>query len=355
MSSVQRVMEHWSSQAQLGQETAVVVPVYFSAKPSDATVERLLRITLMDCRHYLPPEQVWAVVDGDARSAAILARVADELAADAGGGIRVMVLPENRGKLGALRAAMAAILREQPHVRWLAVMDGDADHMIAVLPRLTRAAFFLAEVYGHDLVLAIGARASRTQPMGWVRGELERLLDGLTLEACSHALAREGRALDLSQCLGVATPDLSSGFKVYGRGLAERLFDGPEPNYATLSPRDCMRYGPETVTIVEMILAGGIMGEVLRPTWDGQPATSFGEFGVVEMYGELLAWVWARLDIPTLAAAQMYDNWQRRIALGTTSQGVELVRRVRSHALGRLAEWQGQESPPAARPILPFT
>ena len=355
MSNAQQIMAHWVSQQYLGRETAVVVPVYFSAKPSDATVERLLRITLMDCHHYLPPEQVWAVVDGDPRSAAILERVAAELATDTGGAIRVLVLPENRGKLGALREAMAAILCEQPHVRWLGVMDGDADHMIAVLPRLTRAALFLAEVYGHDRVLAIGARASRTQPMGWVRGELERLLDGLTLEALDHALAREGCALDLSQCLGVATPDLSSGFKVYGRDLARLLFDGAEPAYATLSPQDYMRYGPETVTVVEMILAGGVMGEVLRPTWDGQPATSFGEFGVVEMYGELLAWVWARLDIPVPAAAQMVDNWQRRIALGTTTEGAELMRRVRGHALGRLADWQGQETPPAPRPILPFT
>ncbi len=351
-------MAGWQSQADLGRETAVIVPVYFGARTADAMVERLLRITLMDLHHYLPLEQVWAVVDGDPRSAAILRRVTQGIEAEATragrpGAVQVLSLPENRGKLGAMAAAMRAALAEQPHVRWLAVMDNDADHMASVLPQLVRAARFLADVYGHDRVIAIGARASRTRPMGWVRGELELLLDQLTVDALQYALAREGRALDLSQCQSGATPDLSSGFKVYGRALAQALFAGNEPNYATLSPADYYRYGPETVTIVETILAGGVLGEIRRPTWDGQPATSFGEFAVIEMYGELLAWVWARLGIPAAAAAQMFENHRRGLGLGTALEGADLLRRLRAHALGRLAAG-GHEPAPPERPLLPF-
>jgi hypothetical protein len=347
------MLQGWRSQACLGHETAVVIPVYFSARAAEETIERLLRITLMDLHHCLPPEQVWAVVDGDLRSAAILRRVAQALAPDGAQGIQILVLPENRGKLGAMAEAMRAILREQPHVRWLAVMDNDADHLATVLPQLVRAAGFLADVYGHDRVLAIGARASRTRPMGWVRGELELLLDQLTLDALHYALAQRGAVLDLSQCLSGATPDLNSGFKVYGRRLAELLFDRAEPVYATLSPADYDRYGPETVTVVETALAGGVMGEVLRPTWDGQLTTSFGEYAVVEMYGELLAWVWARLGVASSAAAQMFDNRRRGLALGTAAEGAELVGRLRAHALGRLATHCGEPAPHAL-PLLPF-
>lgn len=351
-----RITEIWRAQELLGQETAVVVPVYFAARVADAMVERLLRITLMDLHHYLPLEQVWAVVDGDPRSATILRRIVADLsrgAASSRGGIQVLDLPENRGKLGAMAEGMRAILRRQPHVRWLVVMDNDADHMASVLPQLVRSAAFLADVYGHQRVLAIGARASRVRPMGWVRGELELILDQLTVDASCYALALQGRALDLSQCLPGAVPDLSSGFKAYGRDLAMRLFSDAEPFYETLSPSDYYRYGPETVTIVETILAGGVLGEMLRPTWDGQPATSFGEFRVIEMYGELLTWVWTRLGIPLAAAAQMFDNHGRELALGTAPEGAELLRRLRAYALARLAERTGGDVP-SARPLLPY-
>lgn len=354
MSGTQTLVDGWLSQEQLGHQTAIVAPIYFSAKPSNAMVERLLRITLMDCHHFLPAEQVWAVVDGDARSARIVGQVAEDLAASGAGRIRVMALPDNLGKLGAMRQGMRSILRQQPHVRWLAVLDGDADHLVAVLPSLTRTAAFLAHVYGHDRVLAIGSRASRVRPMGWVRGELERLLDQLTLDALAYALAREGRALDLSQCLAGAVPDLGSGFKVYGRDLAELLFDGADPAYLTLSPTDYDRYGPETVTIVETVLAGGVLGELTRPTWDGQPTTSFGEFDAADMYGELLAWVWARLDLPLAAAARMFDNHRRELTLATASEGAGLLLRVRAHALGRLAAWRNEGPPPPMRPALPL-
>ena len=351
MAGAERLMETWRSQAQLGREMAVIVPVYFSAKPTDATVERLLRITLMDLPHYLPWEQVWAVVDGDERSAAMLKGVVQGLAAE--NGIRILVLPQNRGKLAAIAEAMRAILDAQPHVRWLAVMDNDADHLAAVLPQLVRAAAFLADVYGHDRVLAIGARASRARPMGWVRGELELLLDQLTVDALAYALALQGRALDLTQCLGTSAPDLSSGYKVYGRELAQGLFADAEPAYATLSPRDYYRFGPETVPIVETVLAGGVWGEILRPTWDGQPATSFGEFRAIELYGELLTWVWARLGLPVSVAAQMFDNHRRELTLATAAEGAELIRLLRAHALGRLATYRGEPGP-AERPTLPF-
>jgi hypothetical protein len=261
---------------------------------------------------------------------------------------------ENGGKLAAIRQGMAAVLAEQPQVRYLAVMDGDADHLTAVLPSLLRAAQGMADAYGHDRVIAIGARASRTRPMGWVRGELEFLLDGLTVDALAYALARRGQALDLTQCLTGRVPDLSSGYKVYLRAMAEVLFAGTEPDCGTLSAWDYWHYGPETVTIVDAVLAGGVFGEVQRPSWDGQPATSFGEFGVVAMYGELLTWVWTRLEVPLEVAATQYDNRRVGAALGTAREGADLLARLRDQSLGRLAAARGGSAVPAPRATPPF-
>jgi hypothetical protein len=341
-------------QAELGLQTAVVVPVFFSARPTDDMVERLLWMTLADLPHYLPAEQVWLVVDGDSRSASIARRVVDGLADAGQGTMHLLVNAENAGKLAVIRQGMRAILESHPQVRYLAIMDGDADHLPAVLPGLTRAAQSMLETYGHERIIAIGARSSRARPMGWVRGELEALLDQLTVDALTYALARDGRAIDLSQCLPGRIPDLSSGYKVYLREMAQLLFAGPEAETGTLAAWDYWHYGPETVTIVNAVLAGAVFGEMLRPTWDGQPVTSFGEFSVVSMYGALLTWVWARLDLPLQAAAVQYDNRRVGMALGTAIEGVDLLDRLRAHALNGLAAHRGDGNVPETRATLPF-
>ncbi|MFO7698632.1 MAG: hypothetical protein R6X16_15970 [Anaerolineae bacterium] len=341
-------------QAELGLQTAVVVPVFFSARPSDAMVERQLWMTLVDLPHYLPAEQVWLVVDGDSRSAGIARQVVGGLGDAGQGTMQVLVNAENGGKLAVIRQGMRAILESQPQVRYLAIMDGDADHLPAVLPGLTRAAQSMVEAYGHERIIAIGARSSRTRPMGWVRGELEALLDQLTVDALTYALARDGRAIDLSQCLPGRVPDLSSGYKVYLREMARLLFAGQEPDTGTLTGWDYWHYGPETVTIVNAVLAGAVFSEMLRPTWDGQPVTSFGEFSVVSMYGALLTWVWAHLELPLQAAAVQYDNRRVGMALGTAIEGVQVLDRLRAHALNGLAAHRGDANVPETRATLPF-
>lgn len=347
-------MDSLTPQSDLGLQTAVIVPVYFSARPTDAMVERLLWMTVVDLPNYLPAEQVWLVVDGDARSAGIARRVLDSLATAGRAHMRLLVNEQNAGKLAVIRQGMRAILASQPHVSYLAIMDGDADHLPSVLPGLIRAAECLVASYGHERVIAIGARSSRTRPMGWVRGELEALVDQLTIDALTYALARDGRALDLAQCLPGRIPDLSSGYKVYHREMAQLLYGGPDPETGTLASWDYWHYGPETVTIVDAVLAGGVFGEVLRPSWDGQPATSFGEFSVVSMYGALLTWVWARLGLSVAAAAVQFDNRRVGMELGTAAEGHELLNKLRTEALGGLAAHNGEGGVPGARATLPF-
>lgn len=341
-------MDPWLDHDALGRLTAMVVPAYFAAAPSDDLVRHLLWMTLGDCRHYLPLDHVWVVVDGDHRTH----RLADEIRRRLGEGgdtFRLMLLRENQGKLAAMRHGLRALLSALPDVRFAVVRDGDGDHALSDLPHLVRAAARLAEAYGHSNLIVAGARGSRHRPMGWARGELETLLDRVTLDALAYRLAREGRALNLAHCSGEGVPDLSTGYKVYGRDVARRLFVESEPNLAGLSSEDYWHYGPETVTIVEAILEGAEFAEVRRLTWDGQPTSSFNEFRHVRLYGELLAWVFARLEIPAEVAARLFDNAARPLLLGTMAAGAETLAELRAGVLGRDAG-----AAPQPPPALPF-
>lgn len=349
-------MDRWLEQSKISQITGVVVPAYFSAKPSDAMVRDLLWMTLGDCHHYVLLHHVVTVVDGDERTAHLVKEVRDTLASEHGDTFRVLVLPENRGKLWAIKEGVSHLLDGEPSLDYFVIRDGDGDHDMSEVPSLVRTATYLTEVHNTSRVIAIGARRSRHHPMGWIRGELETLLDSITLDGLAYHLARSGRAMNLSNRLSEGTvPDLSSGFKVYGRGIARELFVEREPRMASLSPEDYWHYGPETVTIVEAILEDTIIGEKLRLTWDGQPATSFGEFKYASLYGELLAWLYTRLDIPLKVAAQFYDNHAAHALLRTADEGHELLEAVRRRALENVVAYRNLSTTiPEAKPILPF-
>ena len=349
-------MDRWIDQSELAQVTGAVVPAYFSTKPSDDTVRQLLWMTLGDCPCYMPLQNIWVVVDGDPRTARLADELRGRLRREHGATFNLMPLPENRGKLWAIKEGIAALLVEQPPLSYVVIRDGDGDHAISDMPHLVRATAYLAEAYGNSRVIVVGSRRSRHRPMGWVRGELEALLDQVTLSALSYHLASQGRALNLSHCLGQgAVPDLSSGYKVYGRQIAQELFIGREPRLECLRAEDYWHYGPETVTIVEGILAGTVIAEAQRLTWDGQPTTSFGEFKHVSLYGELLAWVFSRLRIPLEVAAQLYDNYAPMMSLRTTAEGNQLLVSLRTYALEKVSAHVGAAGIiPPPRLMLPF-
>lgn len=345
----------WIPHRELGRNTGVVIPAYFSAKPSDELVRHLLWVTLADSPHYLPLGHVYVVVDGDARTARLAGEIQEALEREWGERFALLALPRNLGKFGAMREGICALLADRPEVEWIVIRDGDGDHVLSAMPHLVRAAAFLRQIYGHSRLLVIGSRPNRHRPMGFARGELERLLDAVTVDALSYALARQGRAPDLSYCLDTEAPDLSSGYKVYGREIAEHLFLHGVPHYMTLSEADYWHYGPETVTIVEAVLEGAIVAEVPRPTWDGQPTTSFGEFRLLSLYGELMAWVWARLEIPLEVAASHFDRHTPAMLLRTTGEGRDLLEKLRAYALEKVWRHRGAIGAiPLPKPLLPF-
>jgi len=346
----------WIDQSQLFHVVGTVIPTYFSAKPSDDMVRHLLQVTLGDCHRYAPLESIWVVVDGDPRTARLVVELRERMLREHHSAFNTLLLAENRGKLWAVKEGVAALLKARPQVEFVVIRDGDGDHAISDMPGLVRAAIHLAEDRGDSRVILIGSRRSRHRPMGWVRGELEELLDQVTIDALAYSLARQGRALDLSHCLARnSVPDLNSGYKVYGRQIAKLLFVEHQPHLGCLTAHDYWHYGPETVSVVEAILAGAVIGETQRLTWDGQPTTSFGEFDHVSLYGELLAWVYCRLELPLEVAATFYDNGVAHMALGTTKQGREVLATLRQYALEKVQAYRGGTGPlPAASPTLPF-
>lgn len=343
-------MEGWNSQAELAHTFGMIVPTYFSASIDAGLVRRLLLLTLQDTLLYLPWQQVWVVVDGDLRSADILRGLRSEL-----GPFNLLVDPANHGKLWAVRQGMQAALSSTADLSFIVTRDCDGDHAAADMPALVRAAIYIQQACGHLRLVVLGSRRNRQRSLGWVRGELELLLDQITLDAVQFRLAHQDRTLNQSMCSGDGVADLNSGYKLYGRDLAQRLFIDQEPNLAAITDNDYWHYGPETCPMVEALLAGALLAEVPRVTWDGQPATSFGEFDPTRLYGSMLTWLLTRLDIPLEVGIQWFDNHIVGSSLRLTVEGLQLLGRLRAYVSQQVSAYRGRAEalpPPSLR--LPF-
>jgi hypothetical protein len=342
-------LETSNSQAELAHMYGLIVPTYFSTGTDAGLARRLLLLTLQDTPAYLPWQQVWVVVDGDQRSADTLHTLRREL-----GPFNLMVDPVNHGKLWVVRQGMQAAFCN-PHLNYFITRDCDGDHAASDMPVLVRAANYVQQVCGNTQLVVAGSRRNRVRPLGWIRGELELLLDHVTLEAIRYRLAHQERALNLSWCSGASIPDLNSGYKLYGRDLAQQLFLDQSPILAGISASDYWHYGPETCPMVEALLAGASLAEVPRLTWDGQPTTSFGSFDPTRLYGSMLTWLLTRLDIPLEVGIQWFDNHIVGSALRLTAEGLQLLERLRAYIWQQVSAYRGRPGtmpPPSMR--LPF-
>jgi glycosyltransferase involved in cell wall biosynthesis len=168
----------------LTMRVAATIPAYDAAVSIGAVVSRTLLIV----------PDLLVVDDGSRDSTVDAARKA---------GAEVHVLPVNRGKGAALRAAFEILFARG--FAGIVTLDADGQHLPEEIPHL------LAAADSADLVL--GSRDHLFTEMGAVR----RL---------SNRLSSRG----ISIAAGHAIPDAQTGFRLYTRALIERT-GFPEPRF----------------------------------------------------------------------------------------------------------------------------
>jgi len=303
-------------------ETVVIIPVFVAPGSDAALAARLLEQTVRAfCRELAKPDSVCLAVDGAGSGEVAAREMADKL------GVRLVVTGSNRGKLSAQRAAMRC-LADDCAWRYLALVDMDGDHFANELPNLVRITRYVEKHAATERVLTIGRRISRHHPMGFVRGELEELVNRLLVDALAYDASVSGRPLSIEHCAALDDcPDLHSGYKLLTRATAEDCLLA-EPDLAGVSEECYFRHAGESVITVEAVKAGARLASVNRSTVNEQPVSSFGRLDRSRLTADMIIWPCKRLGVP----AGFVDQWMRnhlpRIRLGTVvPQGRdELVR-----------------------------
>ncbi|MDP2897189.1 MAG: hypothetical protein Q8Q12_11655 [bacterium] len=328
------------SESQVKDIAGMVVPVWFSRKAQAALAESLLRLTLDNYEQYVRAENVCLVVDGDERSLRIARKVQKALA-KGGLAFEVLYLEENRGKHYAVKEGILRLMRNKG-IEHFVVRDCDADHFICDLPNLVRSAHRIAVAEKTDRVLVIGRRIDRHRPLGFFRGEMEELCNRVMLDSFTYWLARRGRVFNSQYYAPYGdVPDFKSGYKVYSRGLARRIFMR-NPRLLCLQEKDYWRHGAEPIVMVEAVLTGAAIGEMNRTTFDVQPTTTFTESSAMDMHMKTLAWMFCRLGIPLACAEQMFNNHIPRLLLVTDASGRDQLDALKRDTLTFYARHLGQ-------------
>jgi len=323
---------------------ATIIPVWYPEDLAEESAAALLAQTLADVERVSRPEHVALVVDGQPRWAGV-ARAAAERLAEGERRPNVILRPENQGKGAAVAAGMERALAETECDRFVA-RDADGDHFTNDLPSLFRLLLQIVGETGNECALVVGARADRRRPMGLVRGELERWTADFVWNAARFALAARGEAPD-ETFMGPYDhiPDLLSGYKLYTRVAARIATDGMARAMAEHPELNMGRYGGEIAPHVEVLMAGGVVGQMIRGTMEGQPVSGFASLKRLEVYPCRLLWVSRRLGLSGDVALRLFDN---AVARSPLSSEADLYTEF-AHMRARLAEGLGVDPAPPTR------
>jgi len=174
--------------------------------------------------------------------------------------------------------------------------------------------------------------------MGIVRGEMELWITDYFWHVAQYALARTGRVVNTA-FLGPygLLPDLLSGFKMFTRPAAAAVAQGIARAVREHPDLHMARYGSELVPAAEVLLAGGLVGQMIRGTLEGQPCSGFARFDPLRMYPDQLIWTARRMDIDGAAACRFFDNACVRSPLSADAAIAEqfaAMRRILADRLG---------------------
>ncbi len=325
--------------AKFRERVGMVIPTWFPPTMPLDEVKQFLRLTLADVELFARPERVLLVVDGCPTALPAAHEAAGEVARRTGTHSVVLDAGVNRGKGGAISNGFRRLL-EWGDTELLCVRDADNDHSIYDLPALLGVAAKIEQVEQTDNYWVLGRRRSLERPLGFPRGEYERILNVLTCRAVDFALAREGRArVTTYHAAQGPTPDLQSGYKLYTRATAGRLIEGLE-RADREDPTEPLRWGAEFVPAVELYMRGAILGEASRSTYDVQPQTTFDESDRVDAFGKQIAWLFRRLAIPVQAAQAWLDGVLAATPIRALAGGWEELLALRRYVLER--EYPGE-------------
>jgi hypothetical protein len=316
----------------------LVVPAWFAAETPVEQAAALLLTTLQGSETCLDARDIVVVADGSPVAAEAGRQVRDLLGAGWPAPFRLLELPENRGKGGAIVAGIRSLA--DPSLEWICIRDADGDHFLDDLPHLYRAGEQAAAENPGRPVCVIGRRSGVHAPLGWLRGEYELLLNDAIVDALALALGREGRAWD-SRYLADRVPDLQSGYKLYSRAAAEHAAAVLESE-----PPGLLRTGMEIVPFVSLALAGAVFAEAERKAYFDQPVTSYGRLDLAQFYASKLAWAFGRCGVPPETALVILDGALARRPLYTDPDGRSSVLRMRSLVL------EGLEMDPVPAPLM---
>lgn len=329
---------------QMRGRVACVIPVWFSAQMPPERMRKLLNDTIADCELFLRPQHVALVVDGCCHAEEPAQQAAADFAERVGQPPLVLIKQQNEGQGGAVCFGFEHYLAHTD-VPYLCSRDADGDHDIYDLPQLFRQLLAM----GSDNAFVLGQRGSLHRPMGFARGEYERLLNEITLLAVRWSMAQTDDAPDLRHCQRLPEPpDFQSGYKLYTRRTAETFVRSLRNADATAPDSNVLRWGIQFISTVELLLQGAAAGSVYRLTYDEQPQTSFENAdNRLVAYGQQFAWLYRRLHIPLTVGLQWWDEAMLRTTWSTVPGGWEELLSIRQY-LGEQA-WPGEELQEAPR------
>ena len=296
---------------ELRESSGIVIPTFFPTSDDRDLAARLLSDTVLGCcRQTGSPSRVCISVDGINPAVEVARRLSEAY------GVRVVVSPRNRGKLGAVQAGLES-LAEDDSLRYFILVDQDADHFPNEMATFIRVTRHVATTAGVDRILVLGRRSSRHHPMGYLRGELEELADRMLIDCLHYYAAQTGRPLNLQFAMLLDEfPDFHSGYKLLTREVVTSILANGFP-LEGLPEEAVYRHAVEAVLVVEAHLAGALLASAPRTTINEQPVTAFGQLNRCRLISDKIVWPARRLQIPPKFVGQWLDNHLARLRLST--------------------------------------
>ena len=322
-------LTHRDLRARLG----MVVPLWFPPEMTAAEIEGILSTSLADVETCVDLPHLVTVVDAAPQAHLAVERLRTQCQSPQGQSFTVLSLPQNQGKGGAVAAGLRYLL-DNTITEFMVIRDADGDHFVNDVPHLVRLGQQMVTEQGTALIGVIGGRRELHRPLGWVRGQYELFVNDIVWHGLVYAAARAGRVLPQQYLNYGGLPDLQSGFKLYTRESAARIVAASETAAAT-SP-DMLRWGCEVLPLMELLLAGGIVGEINRIALHTQPLSTYNGASRQRIYGSILTWTLRRLGVSAPVAQQLFDNALARLLLATHAEFLAELQALRQVVL---REW----------------